>query len=212
MKGSGDQEGDGGVASDAGLAGPFPSIPLAGWAASKETLHRFLQIVGKIRLASAPRRNHWWHIAFHLTARGITTRPMGSDPIFAIDFDFVDPPAGDQHGRRQDGMVLVAGYLGGLLLRADVVSAWRPRHRNRHRATGTIRPDGYHPIRRRRRASHLRPVLDQPVLADIERGQSHPRGFRWLEVVSGAGHITPDDGYGPWPEVESWCRSGRANR
>lgn len=33
-----------------------------------------------------------------------------------------------------------------------------------------------------------------------------------VEVVSGAGHITPDDGYGPWPEVESWCRSGRAIR
>lgn len=90
MTGSGGHEGDGGVTSEAGLATPFPSIPLAAWAASKETLHRFLQIVGKIRLVSAPRRNHWWHIAFHLTARGITTRPMGSDPIFAIDFDFVD--------------------------------------------------------------------------------------------------------------------------
>lgn len=68
----------------------FPSIPLNDWADTKETLHRFLQIVGKIRLASAPPRNHWWHVPFHLTGRGITTRPMGSKPIFAIDFDFVD--------------------------------------------------------------------------------------------------------------------------
>ena len=29
-------------------------------------------------------------MAFHLTGRGITTRPMGVDPIFSIDFDFVD--------------------------------------------------------------------------------------------------------------------------
>ena len=65
-------------------------MPLEDWAATKETLHRFLQIVGKIRLASAPRRNHWWNVPFHLTGRGITTRPMGVDPIFAIDFDFVD--------------------------------------------------------------------------------------------------------------------------
>jgi hypothetical protein len=68
----------------------FPEMPLDSWASSKETLHRFLQIVGKIRLAVAPPRNHWWHIPFHLTGRGLTTRPMGTDPLFAIDFDFVD--------------------------------------------------------------------------------------------------------------------------
>ena len=68
----------------------FPPMPLDSWASTKETLHRYLQIVGKIRLAVAPRRNHWWHIPFHLTGRGLTTRPMGADPTFAIDFDFVD--------------------------------------------------------------------------------------------------------------------------
>ena len=68
----------------------FPSMPLSSWASSKETLHRYLQIVGKIRLAAAPHRNHWWNIPFHLTGRGLTTRPMGSGTIFTIDFDFVD--------------------------------------------------------------------------------------------------------------------------
>lgn len=68
----------------------FPPMPMDEWADSKAALHRFLQIVGNIRLASAPRRNHWWHIPFHLTGRGITTRPMGSNSIFAIDFHFVD--------------------------------------------------------------------------------------------------------------------------
>src|SRR5687768_16620524 len=70
--------------------GGFPPMPLEAWVESKETLHRFLQIVGKIRLSAAPRRYHWWHIAFHITGRGITSRPMGSGPIFTIDFDFVD--------------------------------------------------------------------------------------------------------------------------
>ena len=68
----------------------FPPIPLAEWADTKDTLHRFLQIVGKLRLANAPRRNHWWHIPFHLTGRGLTTRPMGFDPVFAVDLDLVD--------------------------------------------------------------------------------------------------------------------------
>jgi hypothetical protein len=68
----------------------FPPIPLGEWADTKETLHRYLQIVGKIRLGESPRRNHWWNVPFHLTGRGITTRPMGLDPVFAIDLDFVD--------------------------------------------------------------------------------------------------------------------------
>jgi Family of unknown function (DUF5996) len=67
----------------------FPPIPLAEWADTKDTLHRFLQVVGKIRLDRSPGRNHWWNVPFHLTGRGITTRPMGLDPVFAIDLDFV---------------------------------------------------------------------------------------------------------------------------
>lgn len=69
----------------------FPAMPLEDWVATKETLHRFLQVVGKIRLAASVRRNHWWNVAFHLTGRGITTRPMGlidGNPVFTIDFDF----------------------------------------------------------------------------------------------------------------------------
>ncbi|WRZ91789.1 DUF5996 family protein [Streptomyces sp. NBC_01007] len=70
----------------------FPPVLLAEWRDTKETLHRFAQIVGKIRLAASARRNHWWNVPFHVTGRGITTRPMGQvdgNPIFTIDFDFV---------------------------------------------------------------------------------------------------------------------------
>ncbi|MBX9390964.1 DUF5996 family protein [Streptomonospora nanhaiensis] len=70
----------------------FPPIPLADWAPTKHTLHRFLQVVGKIRLESSPRRNHWWHVPFHLTGNGLTTRPMGQidgNPVFTVDFDLV---------------------------------------------------------------------------------------------------------------------------
>ncbi|MEV4615907.1 DUF5996 family protein [Kitasatospora sp. NPDC049258] len=70
----------------------FPPIPLADWQDTKETLHRFAQVVGKIRLAGSMRRNHWWNVPFHLTGRGITTRPTGwadGGPVFTLDFDFV---------------------------------------------------------------------------------------------------------------------------
>ncbi len=70
----------------------FPAMPLEGWAGTKETVHRFTQIVGKVRLALSVRRNHWWNVPFHLTGQGITTRPTGGFdgvPVFTVDFDFV---------------------------------------------------------------------------------------------------------------------------
>ncbi|MDX3855295.1 DUF5996 family protein [Streptomyces sp. AK02-01A] len=70
----------------------FPPVPYESWRDSKETLHRFTQVVGKVRLAAAPRRNHWWNVPFHLTGRGLTTRPMGltdKGAFFCIDFDLV---------------------------------------------------------------------------------------------------------------------------
>ncbi|MGW3185956.1 DUF5996 family protein [Kitasatospora sp. NPDC001119] len=71
----------------------FPPIPLAQWQDSKATVHRFAQVVGKIRLACSVRRNHWWNVPYHLTGRGITTRPMAvldGGGTFCVDFDFVD--------------------------------------------------------------------------------------------------------------------------
>jgi hypothetical protein len=69
----------------------FPSLPLENWRPTKNTLHLYLQIVGKIRLKLFPRINHWWHVALYVSPRGITTRPIpygaGS---FEIEFDFCD--------------------------------------------------------------------------------------------------------------------------
>jgi hypothetical protein len=69
----------------------FPSLPLEAWEESKETLHRYVQIVGKIRLATAAPRNHWWHVPLCVTTPGLTTDPLpDGDRTFALDFDFVD--------------------------------------------------------------------------------------------------------------------------
>ncbi|MBF6213577.1 hypothetical protein IU433_13015 [Nocardia puris] len=72
---------------------PLPALPLAPWRSTKETLHRFAQVVGKVALAKGIRRNHWWHMTFRLTARGWTTVPLGtarSGPVFTCAFDFFD--------------------------------------------------------------------------------------------------------------------------
>lgn len=68
----------------------FPPLPLEQWKATKNTLHLYLQIVGKIRLGLFPRQNHWWHVPFYVSTRGLTTRPIpcGSGN-FEIEFDFI---------------------------------------------------------------------------------------------------------------------------
>jgi hypothetical protein len=51
----------------------------------------WIQIVGKVRMALAPPRNHWWHIPLYVTSRGLTTSaiPYGSRQ-FQVDFDVLD--------------------------------------------------------------------------------------------------------------------------
>jgi hypothetical protein len=70
----------------------LPPLPLDEWEPTKNTLHLWAQIVGKIRMASAPPRNHWWHVPLYVDVRGLTTRLMhAQDGLgFRIDFDFVD--------------------------------------------------------------------------------------------------------------------------
>src|SRR4029077_18816310 len=52
---------------------PWPSLPLSEWKDTYATLHRYTQIIGKVSLALAPRVNHWWGVAFHVDATGLTT-------------------------------------------------------------------------------------------------------------------------------------------
>ena len=69
----------------------WPSLPLEEWRATHDTLHMWMQMVGKTRLALAPRQNHWWHVPLYLTSRGLTTTPMPYGlRMLQIEFDFVD--------------------------------------------------------------------------------------------------------------------------
>jgi hypothetical protein len=45
----------------------FPPLPLEDWEQTKNTLHLFLQVVGKVRLALHPKTNHWWHVTFSVS-------------------------------------------------------------------------------------------------------------------------------------------------
>jgi uncharacterized protein DUF5996 len=69
----------------------WPSLRVDDWAPTRDTLHMWTQIVGKIRLAHSPMVNHWWQVTLYVTARGLTTlaipHPTGA---FDIEFDFID--------------------------------------------------------------------------------------------------------------------------
>ncbi|WP_048137382.1 MULTISPECIES: DUF5996 family protein [unclassified Methanosarcina] len=67
----------------------FPPLPIEEWEDTKNTLHLFLQIVGKIRLGLFPKKNHWWHVPFYVSVRGLTTGPIPYRGItFEMEFDF----------------------------------------------------------------------------------------------------------------------------
>jgi hypothetical protein len=69
----------------------WPELRVTAWRDTYATLLLYSQIVGKIRLALAPKMNQWWNVTFYVTARGLTTSPMPyGDRLLSIDFDFID--------------------------------------------------------------------------------------------------------------------------
>lgn len=69
----------------------WPRLRVADWVETRETLHMWTQIVGKIRLSQAPLLNHWWQVTLYVSPRGLTT---GAVPhrggLFDLEFDFVE--------------------------------------------------------------------------------------------------------------------------
>lgn len=69
----------------------WPALAVDDWADTRDTLHMWTQIVGKIRMAQAPMINHWWQVALYVTPRGLSTSaiPHGNG-LFDLEFDFLD--------------------------------------------------------------------------------------------------------------------------
>jgi hypothetical protein len=69
----------------------WPRLPLDEWRETFQALHHRAQMVGKTRLALAPMENHYWQVAFYLTARGLTTSKMhDGHRALEIELDFLD--------------------------------------------------------------------------------------------------------------------------
>ncbi len=69
----------------------WPRLPYGEWRETRDTLHMYTQVIGKLRLALCPFEPGWANVALYLTARGLTTSPMpvGLRTIDA-EFDLLD--------------------------------------------------------------------------------------------------------------------------
>jgi hypothetical protein len=67
----------------------WPELPLRAWQDTRDTLHLWTQVVGKVRIALEPALNHTWQAPLYVSARGLTTSlmPYGGAGL-EMEFDF----------------------------------------------------------------------------------------------------------------------------
>jgi len=69
----------------------WPELRLDDWKDTYATLHMWMQIVGKIRLALTPKTNHWWNVPLYVSSRGLTTSIIPYESRhFEMEFDFLE--------------------------------------------------------------------------------------------------------------------------
>jgi hypothetical protein len=94
----------------------WPALPLADWIETRDTLHLWLQIVGKIRLRLTPAVNHSWHTTLYVTSRGLTTTPIPyGERTFQLDLDFI---------AHRLSIQTTGGEVGGLSLEPQTVAGF----------------------------------------------------------------------------------------
>ena len=54
----------------------LPMLNLTDWNPTRDTLHQYARIIGKVRSRYMPESRHWWHITLGVSARGLTTTPF----------------------------------------------------------------------------------------------------------------------------------------
>jgi hypothetical protein len=69
----------------------WPALPYEEWRDTRDTLHMYTQVIGKLRLALSPFEPQWANVPLYLTARGLTSSPL---PVglrtMDMEFDFFD--------------------------------------------------------------------------------------------------------------------------
>lgn len=67
----------------------WPALDFSEIQDTMETLHQWIQIVGKLRLRTMPWQNHSWHTTLYITTNGFSTHGIPHNGrIFQVEFDF----------------------------------------------------------------------------------------------------------------------------
>lgn len=85
----------------------FPPLNLNDWQPTRNTLHTFSRMLGKIRGTLTPPHPHWWHASLRVNDAGLTTPPIPTDTgnSFTLQLDFTahtlvfTPPTGNKFER-----------------------------------------------------------------------------------------------------------------
>jgi Family of unknown function (DUF5996) len=165
----------GALREDRHVEGPrsWPSLPLAEWQATRQTLHMWMQMVGKTRLALAPRQNHWWHVPLYVTSRGLTTTPIPyGSRAFEVEFDFID---------HQLRMETNEGAIKTLALRPQAVADFYQEYLRALAGLGIIVKLWPVPVE----VDHTIPFPEDRVHAAYDAAQAH----RFFEMLSHADRI-----------------------
>ena len=73
------------------MSAEWPALPYDAWKDTYATLHMWMQVVGKVAVATAPPLNHCWGSALQLNSRGFSTPTLPYEPrSFAMQFDMID--------------------------------------------------------------------------------------------------------------------------
>jgi Family of unknown function (DUF5996) len=81
----------------------WPELAFEEWRDTRETLHMYTQVIGKLRLALSPFEPEWAHVPLYVSARGLTTSPVPvGHGTFEAEFDFI---ANELVMRSSDGNV-----------------------------------------------------------------------------------------------------------
>ena len=90
----------------------LPELHLADWRPTKDTLHLYCQILGKVRLATTSPRNHWWNVPLYVDVHGLTTRRLHHEgATFELAIDFLDDALVARGG---DGHTETLSLVGGV--------------------------------------------------------------------------------------------------
>jgi hypothetical protein len=114
----------------------WPALPYEEWRLTRDTLHMYTQVIGKLRLALSPFEPQWANVPLYVTARGLTTSPIpiGLRTVDA-EFDLIDHAlvmrSSDGHLERRPLGGTVAEFYQDVMhalqrMRVDVAISVRP--------------------------------------------------------------------------------------